>query len=189
MHRRGSDAPEPPLRQIQRLLFIDEADDTQRLACILSERGHDVTVSSSALEALSSVEWFLPDAVVMELKLPDTSGMDCFRQIRDRWPHLRVIILTGYPSIATAIYAVRLGAWDYLTKPADASQIQAALHRDPLQKEADLPIKPPSLFRLEWEHIQRVLADHGGNVSQAAAALGLHRRSLQRKLMKLPPVE
>ena len=97
------------------------------------------------------------------------------------------MILTGYGSIATAIEAVRAGAIDYLTKPADAEQIFAVLYGSRSSTPECENYQPPSLERLEWEHIQRVLHDHGGNISRAAEALGLHRRSLQRKLQKYPP--
>jgi two-component system response regulator RegA len=128
-----------------------------------------------------------PDAAVLDLKLPGASGLVCLRELREAWPDIRVLMLTGYGSIATAMEAVRQGAWDYLTKPADADQILTALHRDPAAPASDAIPHPPSLDRMEWEHIQRVLADHQGNVSQTAAALGMHRRSLQRKLHKFPP--
>ncbi len=176
-------------QSLQRLLFIDDSPQTQRLASALSEWGCDVEVSSSATDALATLAWFRPEAVIMELKLQDASGLDCFRQIRMHRPDTRVIILTAYPSIATAVYAVRHGAWDYLVKPTSPEQLLTALTRDPAELEVDLPTKSPSLCRLEWEHIQRVLAEHDGNISHAATALGLHRRSLQRKLMKLPPAE
>ena len=114
-------------------------------------------------------------------------NLACLRELRAAWPELRVLMLTGYGSIATAMEAVRQGAWDYLTKPADADQILAALERDPTQPLNEAEIAPTSLDRMEWEHIQRVLNDNDGNVTQTAAALGLHRRSLQRKLRKEPP--
>jgi two-component system response regulator RegA len=99
-------------------------------------------------------------------------------------------VLTGYGSIATALQAVRSGAADYRTKPADADQVLAALRGEPAayDREADQPLNVPSLDRMEWEHLQRVLADCGGNISQAARLLGINRRSLQRKLARYPPV-
>lgn len=173
---------------LQRILLVD--DDrayVQRLARALRDRGFTVAAVESAEEAPAAALELRPQAAVLDLKLPGASGLACMKGLRASWPELRVLMLTGYGSIATAMEAVRQGAWDYLTKPADADQILAALTRDPSQPHPDMEIAPSTLDRLEWEHIQRVLQDHDGNVTQTAAALGLHRRSLQRKLSKLPP--
>ena len=102
-------------------------------------------------------------------------------------PQVRIVMLTGYGSIATAVDAVRAGAVNYLAKPADADQILAALNGTGSDGPGELPV--PSLARVEWEHIQRILTDCDGNISEAARRLGIHRRSLQRKLGKLPPIE
>jgi two-component system response regulator RegA len=171
-----------------RILLVD--DDTiylQRLARALRDRGCTVTAVESAEAVPAAAAELKPQAAVLDLKLPGASGLDCLRELRAAWPDLRVLMLTGYGSIATAMEAVRQGAWDYLTKPADADQILAALMRDPSQLHKKVEITPSTLDRLEWEHIQRVLKDNDGNVSQTAAALGMHRRSLQRKLGKMPP--
>jgi len=175
---------------LQRILLVD--DDTvylQRLTRALRDRGFTVSAAESAEAALLAASDLEPQAAVLDLKLPGASGLVCLRELRAAWPDIRVLLLTGYGSIATAMQAVRLGAWDYLTKPADADQILAALHRQPSGRSAAPEITPPSLERLEWEHIQRVLTDCGGNISQAAIALGVHRRSLQRKLHKYPPAQ
>ena len=173
---------------IQRILLVDD-DSTylQRLARALRDRGYTVSAVETAEEAPAAAAELKPDAAVLDLKLPVASGLVCLRELRAAWPELRVLILTGYGSIATAMEAVRQGAWDYITKPADADQILAALQRDPSAQQEETEIATPSLDRLEWEHIQRVLTDNDGNVSQTAAVLGMHRRSLQRKLRKLPP--
>lgn len=173
---------------IQRILLVDD-DSTylQRLARALRDRGYTVSAVETAEEAPAAAAELKPDAAVLDLKLPVASGLVCLRELRTAWPELRVLILTGYGSIATAMEAVRQGAWDYITKPADADQILAALQRDPSTQQEETEIATPSLDRLEWEHIQRVLTDNDGNVSQTAAVLGMHRRSLQRKLRKLPP--
>lgn len=173
---------------LQRILVVD--DDPvylERLARALRARGCTVATADSAEAAAEAARALEPQAAVLDLKLPGASGLVCLRDLRAIWPDLRVLMLTGYGSIATAMEAVRQGAWDYLTKPADADQILAALLRAPGTGAAESDPPPPTLDRLEWEHIQRVLADNDGNISQTAAALGLHRRSLQRKLQKFPP--
>jgi len=123
---------------------------------------------------------------VVDLRMPGGSGLDLLRELRKHDPHTRVLVLTGYGSIATAVEAVRDGAVGYLPKPADADEILAALNGTHTAKAAG--VETPSLARAEWEHIQRVLTDCGGNISEAARRLGIHRRSLQRKLHKYPPV-
>lgn len=175
---------------IERILLVD--DDTvylQRLARALRDRGCTVAAVETAESAIEAARSLAPQAAVLDLKLPGANGLACLRELRAAWPGLRVLILTGYGSIATAMEAVRQGVWDYLTKPADADQILAALKRDPSQRSAEIEISPSTLDRMEWEHIQRVLEDHEGNITQTAAALGMHRRSLQRKLRKEPPNE
>jgi len=177
------------------MVVDDDAPLRERLARALRQRGFEVTTAADVPEALELARQFLPEAVVLDLKMSAAggpSGLDALRELRTVVPLARSLILTGYGSIATALEAVRLGAWDYLTKPADADQILTALARNPgnpdeAESPPPLPLEAPSLERLEWEHIQRVLSDCGGNVSQAAKVLGLHRRSLQRKLYKYPP--
>ena len=125
------------------------------------------------------------------LRMPGRSGLELVRDLRAIDPGTKIVVLTGYGSIATAIDAVRLGAVHYLPKPADADDIIAAFARGepgpPEMLPADFPT--PSLARAEWEHINRVLSDCAGNISEAARRLGIHRRSLQRKLSKYPPAE
>ncbi len=173
---------------IRHLLLVDD-DDTlrERLARALRERGYQVATAGDGAAALKAAKAELPDAVVLDLKMPGSSGLETLRALHALAPQARLVMLTGYGSIATALEAMRLGAHDYLTKPADADQIVAALTRDPEQPHAEPEVEPPSLERLEWEHIQRVLADCGDNISKAAQVLGIHRRSLQRKLQKYPP--
>lgn len=180
------------------MVVDDDAPLRERLARALRQRGYEVATAADVPEALELARQFLPEAVVLDLKMSAAggpTGLDALRELRSIAPEARSLILTGYGSIATALEAVRLGAWDYLTKPADADQILAALARTPGSSDdpeeatpaPPPPLEAPSLERLEWEHIQRVLSDCGGNVSQAAKVLGLHRRSLQRKLYKYPP--
>lgn len=146
------------------------------------------------------------DCAVVDLRLADGSGLEAVERLLVRWPAIRIVVLTGYGSIATAVEAMRLGVVDYLTKPADADQILDALAPDPgvgagagagtdpgaaadgTSDERTRPVvESPSLQRVEWEHIQRVLRDCGGNITRAADQLGLHRRTLQRKLAYRPP--
>lgn len=173
----------------QRILVVD--DDhvyRERLARSFRESGHEVRTAEDAVSGVRVAREFSPQAAVLDLRMPG-DGLECLRQLKDEHPDIRAVILTGYGSIATAIEAVRAGAVDYLTKPADAEQILPVLLGSASVPAGTEIHQPPSLERLEWEHIQRVLHDHGGNISRAAEALGLHRRSLQRKLQKYPPAQ
>jgi len=166
------------------LLVDDDEILRERLAQAMRSRGYEVKTASSGEEALKEAARESPEMAVLDLKMPGMSGLEVLRELRRHDPSTRVLMLTGYGSIATAVQAVREGAVGYLPKPADADEILAAL----AGKEAEAkPGETPSLARAEWEHIQRVLTDCGGNISEAARRLGIHRRSLQRKLHKYPP--
>jgi two-component system response regulator RegA len=175
-----------PARSV--LVVDDDPQFRDRLVRAFADRGHEANGAGDADEARVLAQTESPEWAVVDLRMPGRFGMEVVRELLAIDPATRVVVLTGYGSIATAIEAVRLGAVDYLTKPADADQIIAALEgttkREPLV-EGD-PTDVPTLARVEWEHIQRVLTDCNGNVTQAARALGLHRRSLQRKLSKYP---
>ncbi len=172
------------------ILLVDD-DETlrERLARALRERGYDVRTAGNADEALARVREDSPEMAVLDLKMPGRSGIEVLKEVRAHDPATEVLILTGYGSIATAVEATKLGAVGYVPKPVDADEILAAFARmrgeKPLASAA--PVETPSLARAEWEHIQRVLSDCGGNISEAARRLGIHRRSLQRKLQKYPP--
>lgn len=170
----------------KRILIVD--DDSiyrERLARSLRNSGYQAATAADVTSGLLVAREFLPEAAVLDLRMPG-DGLVCLRKLVDEHYGIKIVMLTGYGSIATAIEAVRAGAIDYLTKPADTEQILAALMGKAIfSKEDDHTI--PSLERMEWEHIQRVLQDHGGNISRSAEALGMHRRSLQRKLQKYPP--
>jgi len=132
-----------------------------------------------------------PDRAVVDLNMPGRGGLEVVRDLKERVPGAEIVVLTGFGSVPTAVDAVRLGACNYLHKPAHADMILAAFEHgrsDPLE-QAEPEYQPPSLALAEWEHIQRVLTDCGGNVSMAARKLGLHRRTLQRKLSKYAPRE
>jgi two-component system, response regulator RegA len=151
-----------------------------------------VREARDADEALDAARHDTPEFVVVDLRMPGRSGLDVVRELKALDAATSIVVLTGYGSIATALEAVRLGAQHYLTKPADVEAILAAFERrtdaaaPPADAPIPIPMETPSLARVEWEHINRVLMDCNGNVSQAARVLGLHRRSLQRKLSKFP---
>jgi two-component system response regulator RegA len=176
---------------MERVLLVD--DDLvfrDRLAAALRSRGLAVKTAATPAEAMAVAQAWTFDGAVIDLRMPGGSGLNLVADLHAGWPSARLVVLTGYGSIATALQAVRSGAADYRTKPADADQVLAALRGEPAayDREADQPLNVPSLDRMEWEHLQRVLADCGGNISQAARLLGINRRSLQRKLARYPPV-
>jgi two-component system, response regulator RegA len=168
------------------LLVDDDENLRERLARSLRDRGHEVTTAASAQDALIAFERDPPDQVVLDLKMPDRSGLELLRDLRERDPELPVVMLSAYGSIATAVDAVRLGALDFVVKPADADTVLAAFDR-PVGEALPEVEGTPTLARTEWEHIQRVLTECGGNISEAARRLRIHRRTLQRKLQKYPP--
>jgi len=149
-----------------------------------NERGFEASGAHDYDSALAAARADAPDFAVVDLRLPGRSGLDVVRALTAADPEIVVVVMTGYGSIATAIDSLKLGAKNYLSKPADVDQILEALEGS--AADSDASVEVPSLARVEWEHIQRVLADCGGNISQAARLLGVHRRSLQRKLSKNP---
>jgi len=174
-----------------RMLLVDDDDIFRnRLRRALSDRGLEVATAADGEEAVVVASEFRPDRAVVDLRMPGESGLETVRRLLRQRPDMEVVVLTGYGSIPSATEAIRLGAVEYLTKPADSDQILAAFDGDvEAEAEVTVPEKAPSLARVEWEHIQRVLSDCRGNVSQAARVLGIHRRSLQRKLAKYPPID
>jgi two-component system response regulator RegA len=170
------------------LLVDDDKVFVERLARALGQRGYDVRIANDYDAALALARAESPELAVVDLRMPGRSGLEVVRDMKGIDPATNILVLTGYGSIATAVEAIRLGAKDYLPKPADVDDILAALHRGPEDKKVmPTDFQPPSLARTEWEHIHRVLSDCEGNVSEAARRLGIHRRSLQRKLQKYPP--
>jgi len=170
------------------LLLLVEDDDALRgrLARAFAARGIDVREAANCAEAEAIARADPPELVVLDLRMPDSNGLDLIPTLVQIDPNTRIVVLTGYGSVATAIEAVRRGATHYLTKPADADEILSAFDRGTGRRPDTPPLQPMSLDRVEWEHINRVLADCDGNISEAARVLGLHRRSLQRKLSKYP---
>jgi len=171
------------------LLVDDEEFFRERLSRALRDRGFQVLAAADYAAGIEAIRSHLPPMAIIDLKMAGKSGLDLLGDGLKLNPAMRAVVLTGYGSIATAIEAVRLGALNYLAKPADVDDILQAFARDP---NLDLESEPagfaaPSLARAEWEHIQRVLADCGGNISAAAKRLDIHRRTLQRKLTKYAP--
>jgi len=172
------------------ILIVDDDEVLRdRLGRALRDRGWEVRTAGDYSAAMALARAESPQYALVDLKMPGRSGLELVRDLKACDATTKVVVLTGYGSIATAVDAVRLGASHYLPKPADADDIIAAFSRDerePLAGAAD-EFKAPSLARAEWEHISRVLSDCGGNISEAARRLGMHRRSLQLKLKKYPP--
>jgi two-component system response regulator RegA len=164
------------------LIVEDDAALRDRLVRAMGDRGFDALGVPDHAAALAAARQESPELALVDLRLPGQSGLAVIRSLKEIDPSTVVVVLTGYGSIATAVESIKLGAASYLTKPADADQIVAAFDGTLPRDDADVP----SLARVEWEHIQRVLTDCGGNVSKAARVLGIHRRSLQRKLSKYP---
>lgn len=175
------------------LLVVDDDDVLrERLVRAFRERGYDAVGVANGDDALALAAADPPELAVVDLRMPGRSGLDVVRELVTLDPATLVVVLTGYGSIATAVEAMRMGAKHYLTKPADADEILRAFSASSIPSASESgggasEPETPSLARTEWEHIQRVLADVNGNVSEAARRLGLHRRSLQRKLAKYPP--
>lgn len=178
-----------------RVLLIDDDEVfTRVLARALSARGFAAAVAHDAAQALAHVRAEPVQFAVLDLKLGADNGLALIPELKALRPGLRILLLTGYASIATAVEAIKRGADDYLAKPVDADAIvNALLAAHPADRqhaaahdEVALPHAPPPLKRLEWEHIHRVLTECDGNISETARRLGLHRRTLQRKLAKHP---
>ena len=179
----------PPAERRTLLVVDDDGVFRDRVVRALIARGLDASGVADYDAAMAAARADSPELALVDLRLPGRSGLDLVRDLKALDDTTNVVVLTGYGSIATAVESVRLGATTYLTKPVDADQIVAAFERDTAPGEGSVPVSVPSLARVEWEHINRVLADCGGNVSQAARLLGIHRRSLQRKLSKVPGPE
>ena len=174
------------------LIVDDDEVYRNRLGRAFVDRGYDVRTASDYDTAVAAATEDSPELAVVDLKMPGKSGLELVKALTEIDPSTKTVVLTGYGSIATAIDAVRLGATYYLSKPADADDIIGAFARGEAPPLEPRPpdsgdYKAPSLARAEWEHINRVLSDAGGNISEAARRLGIHRRSLQRKLQKYPP--
>jgi len=174
------------------LLVDDDERLRSRMARAFEQRGYEAEQADGYDGAVAVAKLESTEYAVVDLRMPGKSGLELVRELHRIDPATKIVVLTGYGSIATALEAVRFGATHYLTKPADVDEVIEAFGR------SDVPTEPeaarigseapetPSLARVEWEHIQRVLTDCGGNITKASERLGIHRRSLQRKLSKFP---
>ena len=168
------------------LLVDDDEVFRERLARALRGRGYEVATAGDHEGALVAAGARKPDYAVIDLRMPGLSGLALIAPMRALAPGARIVVLTGYGSITSAVEALRAGAHDYLSKPVDAEQVIAALTGEAAPR-AEAAEPSPTLARAEWEHIQRILADTNQNISEAARRLGITRRTLQLKLKKYPP--
>lgn len=169
--------------QASLLLVDDDAVFCQVLSNALARRGYSITVAHSVESALPAAEANPPEYAVLDLKMSGASGLALIKTLRALDAATRIVVLTGYASVTTAVEAIKLGATQYLSKPANADEIVAAFGHE---ATPDVPISGgiATVKQLEWEYLQRVLLENHGNISAAARALNMHRRTLQRKLMK-----
>jgi two-component system response regulator RegA len=187
-----TDAHDLPSPAPSILLVDDDERFRSRMTRAFEERGYEAQQANGYAHAIEIAEHESTEYAVVDLRMPGKSGLEVVRELHRVDPATKIVVLTGYGSIATALEAVRLGATHYLTKPADVDEVIAAFDRGEGQAAVEAPttgsepLETPSLARVEWEHIQRVLTDCGGNITKAAEKLGIHRRSLQRKLSKFP---
>ena len=174
--------------ETDRSLMIVEDDKPflERLSRAMESRGFTVTSCESVADGLSQIDKAAPAFAVVDLRLGDGNGLDVVAALKKQRPDARAIVLTGYGNIATAVTAVKMGAVDYLSKPADADDVVAALLASGTEK-SELPTNPMQADRVRWEHIQRIYELCNRNVSETARRLNMHRRTLQRILAKRAP--
>jgi two-component system response regulator RegA len=169
------------------LLVDDDEVFRERLARALRERGYEVATAADHDGAVAAARARKPDFAIVDLRMPGLSGLALIGPLHALAPGARIVVLTGYGSITSAVEALRAGAHDYLSKPVDAEQIIGALTGEPARPAEATSTPSPTLARAEWEHIQRILADTHNNISETARRLGITRRTLQLKLKKYPP--
>jgi two-component system response regulator RegA len=168
------------------LLVDDDAVFTSVMARGFERRGFECRECHSARAALEACASFAPSHILLDLNMPEESGLVVLPSLIEAAPDAALVVLTGYASIATAVEATRAGASNYLCKPATVDEVLQSFEQGAAASPAPVPANPTSLSRLEWEHIQRVMLENNGNISATARALGMHRRTLQRKLQKRP---
>lgn len=172
--------------KIDFLVVDDDPTLARMLERVLQRRGYSTLSASDATRALQLTNGVIFERAIVDLKLGSDSGLQLIRELKLRQQEMAIVMLTGYSSISTAVEAVKLGAVNYLCKPADADEILAAFGEQKQQTSTETTYTPISIDRLEWEHIQKILQENNGNISATARALGMHRRTLQRKLHKRP---
>jgi two-component system response regulator RegA len=171
------------------MVVDDDAAFASTLATVFERRGYATRIANDFDSAIAAAMESPPDYAVIDLRIPGGSGLMLVKRLREIAKGARMVVLTGFGSIASTVDAIKLGAVQYLTKPAHADEVLAALQDDsePDVSDSDPGVdNVPSVYRVEWEHIHRVLAEQNGNISESARLLGIHRRTLQRKLNKHP---
>jgi len=173
-----------------RLLLVDD-DETfcNVLQAALEKRNYEVIVANDLKQGIALAEQYLPEYAVIDLRIGYSSGLELVKKLVSLDDNTQIVMLTGFASIATAVEAIKLGATHYLTKPANADEIVEAFRKDEGDSSVSISESPISIKRLEWEHLQKVLMQHDNNISAAARAMNMHRRTLQRKLDKKPVKE
>jgi two-component system, response regulator RegA len=173
--------------EIDRRLVIveDDASFAKALGRSFERRGYQVRLFQRADGIENLLETFSPQYAVVDLKLVSGSGLECVKVLHDHDPNMKIVVVTGFASIATAVEAIKLGACHYLAKPSNTDDIEAAFQRADGDASVEVSSRPTSLKNLEWEHIHEVLVHSDFNISEAARRLGMHRRTLARKLAKM----
>ena len=166
------------------LIIDDDASFAQSLARSFVRRGYDVAVTFDVVGGIGRLDSFKADFAVVDLKMPGVSGLDAIKQIHEKDQNVRIVVLTGFASITTAVQAIKLGAAHYLPKPANAEDIIAAFYRSDEAPSTEMTERKTSIKNLEWERIHETLVETGFNISETARRLGMHRRTLARKLEK-----
>ncbi|MGR9088503.1 MAG: response regulator transcription factor [Gammaproteobacteria bacterium] len=170
-----------------RLLLVDDDETYCRvLKTAIEKRNYEVLVANDVKSGIALAEQFVPEYAVIDLRIGHESGLELVKKLISLDANTACVMLTGFASIATAVEAIKLGAVHYLTKPANADEILSALHKNQGDSTVSISETPLSVKRLEWEHLQKILMQYDGNISAAARALNMHRRTLQRKLDKRP---
>jgi two-component system response regulator RegA len=170
--------------QQQSFIVIDDDDVFNRILCrAITRQGMQTYSALNSAQAIKIVNHYKPDCAVLDLNLITENGIDLIQPLLHKHPTLKIVVLTGYASLTTAVQAIKLGAWNYLAKPIDTLAILKAFNNED-NVLTNKPLIPISLKQMEWEHLQRVLAENKGNITLTARQLGMHRRTLQRKLKK-----
>jgi two-component system, response regulator RegA len=168
------------------LLIDDDISFCEVLSRALQRKGFYVDDTQSVIDAIGKAKEVIFEYAVVDLRIGQDSGLTMVKELVAIQPDIKIVVLTGYASIATAVEAIKLGAKQYLTKPATVEDIIAGFGKAEGDIQVEAAVNPMSVKRLEWEHLQKVLQEHDGNISAAARAMDMHRRTLQRKLQKKP---